>query len=112
LQENDDAFDISLRGMFFMALKGKNKGEIGFKFIQSGDTGIYTFDGELTAEYVDDLKRLLMVAMYRSENIIIDLRGVNRIDLPCSRLLKMAYDTSKRLQKIFLLNGIDKKRLE
>lgn len=68
--------------------------------------GIYSLSGKLTSRHEDDLKIVLMRALYNTERAVINLKEVSNIDESCLDLLKNAYCTSLRLKNPVIMTGI------
>ncbi len=69
-----------------------------FSFDQLENVGIFTFNSEITTEHEDELKILLMRAIYSIDRAILNFKNVSRIDLNCIQLLNRAHYTSVRLK--------------
>lgn len=70
-----------------------------FTFEKSGDVGILTFDGELDAGRIDELKAALMLSMNNAGHIILNFEKVTRLDDSCFKLLCSAHQISAKLNK-------------
>jgi anti-anti-sigma regulatory factor len=78
---------------------------VDMQYEENGDVGIYNLSGRLTTEREDDLKLLLMKALYRTDRAVVNLRDVTTIDHSCIRLLNKAYCTSIRLKSPIIITG-------
>ncbi|RJQ23268.1 MAG: hypothetical protein C4560_00940 [Nitrospiraceae bacterium] len=76
------------------------------EFEQFDSVGVFTFCGELTREYEDELKLVLMRAIHGIDRSVLKFNNVRRIDRKCTRLLKQAYRTSIRLKSPFIITGL------
>jgi anti-anti-sigma regulatory factor len=80
--------------------------KIDLAYEKSGGVGIYSLSGRLTAEQEDDLKIMLMKALYCTERAVINLKDITTIDHSCLKLLRNAYCTSLRLKNPVIMTGI------
>lgn len=80
--------------------------KIDLQYENSGGVGIFSLSGELTGDREDDLKLVLMRALYSTERAVIDFKNVSIIDDSCITLLKNAYCTSVRLRSPIIMTGI------
>ncbi len=78
---------------------------LNFRFEKSGDFGVLTFDGELTAEHAGGLKEALMVSLDNAEHVVVNFEKVTEIDGHCLRLFSMTRRKSARLKKCLTLTG-------
>lgn len=79
---------------------------IDLQYENTGGVGIYSLAGELTMQQGDDLKLILMRALYNTERAVINLKNVSMIDNSCLKLLNNAYCTSIRLKSSVIVTGI------
>lgn len=79
---------------------------INFTFKQFDNVGIFNLFGELTAEYQDELKLLLMRAIYGMDRAVLNLKKVTSIDFTCLNLLRNAYCASIRLKNPLILTEV------
>jgi anti-anti-sigma regulatory factor len=79
---------------------------IDMQYEENGEVGIYHFSGMLTADQEDDLKLLLMKALYSTDRAVVNLKDVTNIDQSCLTLLNKAYCTSIRLKSPIIITGI------
>lgn len=82
-----------------------------YTFEQSGRVGIFTFTGELTSKYEDNLKLLLMKAIHSIDKAVLNFKSVSNIDLKCLQLIRTAYCTSVRLKNPIILTEIPRNHL-
>ncbi len=76
-----------------------------FEFDQSGDIGILSFEGMLTANYRDDLRLALMMSIGSVNHIVLNFERVADIDPDCIQYLLRAVRTSRKLRKTVTLVG-------
>lgn len=76
------------------------------QYEENGEVGIYHLSGRLTADQEDDLKLLLMKALYSTDRAVVNLKDVTNIDHSCLTLLNKAYCTSIRLKSPIIITGI------
>lgn len=69
------------------------------RFEQSGSSGVLTFSGELTVEYVGEMRTALIQALINVDHVEMDFSGVTEVDLFCLQLLCSAHRTSLRFNK-------------
>lgn len=72
---------------------------IDLEYENNNGVGIYFLVGELTEHQEDDLKLILMRALYNTERAVINLKNVSLIGNSCLKLLNNAYCTSIRLKR-------------
>ena len=89
--------------------KGNSLEIMNFGFTQSGDIGLLTYGGELTAGHTRELKSALMRALDRVDHLIFSLDKVTAIDMACFQLLCMAQRISKGLNKRLTITGLRQK---
>ncbi len=77
--------------------------KINFTFEQFNNVGIFNLIGELTSEYEDELKLLLMRAIHGTDRAVLNMKKISKIDLTCFNLLRKAYCTSLRLKNPIIL---------
>ncbi len=77
-----------------------------YSFEQSDGIGIYTFRGELNSTHEDKLKMVLMRAIHSFERVVLNFKGVRRIDFECLKLLQRAYCTSVRLRNPVIMTYV------
>ncbi|MCL4456681.1 MAG: STAS domain-containing protein [Nitrospirae bacterium] len=78
---------------------------LNFRFEKSGDFGVLTFDGELTAEHAGGLKEALMVSLDNAEHVVVDFEKVTEIDEDCLQLFSTTCGRLARLKKCLTLTG-------
>lgn len=78
---------------------------LNFRFEKSGDFGVLTLDGELTAEHAGGLKEALMVSLDNAEHVVVNFDKVTEIDADCLKLFSTTYDRLTRLKKRLTLTG-------
>jgi len=79
---------------------------VDFQHEKVGKVGIFSLSGKLSANHEDDLKVILMRALYASERAVINFKDISTIDHSCINLLKKAYCTSLRLKRPFIMTGL------
>ncbi|MEW6739359.1 MAG: STAS domain-containing protein [Nitrospirota bacterium] len=80
---------------------------LGFRFEKTGDFGILTFDGEITAQHADRLKEALMVSLDNAEHVVVNFEKVSEIDVDCLCLFYTTWGMLARLKKRLTLTGIN-----
>lgn len=78
---------------------------LNFRFEKSGNFGVLTFDGELTAEHAGGLKEALMVSLDNAEHVLVDFEKVTEIDADCLQLFSTTCSRLTRLKKRLTLTG-------
>ncbi|HAK89175.1 MAG TPA: hypothetical protein DHV16_10460 [Nitrospiraceae bacterium] len=78
---------------------------LNFRFEKSGDFGVLTFDGELTAEHAGGLKEALMVSLDNAEHVLVNFEKVTEIDPDCLQLFSSTCGRLARLKKRLTLTG-------
>lgn len=79
---------------------------LNFRFEKSGNFGVLTFDGELTAEHAGGLKEALMVSLDNAEHVLVDFEKVTEIDADCLQLFSTTCGRLARLKKRLTLTGV------
>ncbi len=77
-----------------------------YKFEQHGTIGIFTFRGELSSDYEDELKLILMRAIHSMDRAVLNFKKVTHIDFKCLQLVEQAYLTSIRLKNPLILTDM------
>jgi anti-anti-sigma regulatory factor len=83
--------------------------KINYSFEQNDNVGIFSFINEITSAQEDDLKIVLMRAVYSIDRAVLNFKRVSRIDRSCITLLRKAYCTSLRLKNPIILTEIPDK---
>ena len=83
--------------------------KIQYTFEQNENVGIFNFFNAITSNQEDDLKIILMRAIYSIDRAVLNFRRVSRIDQSCIKLLRKAYCTSLRLKNPIILTEIPDK---
>ena len=86
--------------------------KINLHYEESGGVGIFSLSGELTADHEDDLKIVLMRALYSNERAVVNFKDVSKIDHYCIKLVKNAYCTSIRLRNPIIITGIPQEHID
>lgn len=86
--------------------------DLKWNFDQHDHVGIFAFSGELTHEFEDDLKLLLMRAIHGNDRAVLNFNKVTMIDRKCIQLLRKAYCTSLRLNNPLILTEVPKAYLD
>lgn len=76
-----------------------------YRYENSGEKGILTLNGELSAQCTDDLMEVLMMSLGNSEHLVVDLERVTVLDPSCHRLFTIACKTSSLLKKKVTFTG-------
>lgn len=85
---------------------------INLHYEENGVVGIFSLSGELTADQEDDLKIMLMRALYRTERAVVNFKDVSKINNSCIKLLNNAYCTSIRLRNPIIITGIPQEYID
>jgi anti-anti-sigma regulatory factor len=86
--------------------------KINFHYEENGGVGIFSLSGELTVNYEDDLKIVLMRALYGTERAVVNFKDVSKIDHSCIKLVKKAYCTSLRLRNPIIITGVPQEHID
>ncbi len=76
-----------------------------FEITRSGDFSILRLQGECTVQHSNELKMVLVDAIKKNENLIVDLEGITEMDISCLQLLCSAHNSSIKSNKQFSLNS-------
>lgn len=82
--------------------------KIDYTFELNSNIGIFSFNGDLTVDHEDDLKLILMKALYGTDRAVLNLGNVRKIDDSCMKLLKKAYLVSIRLKNPVIFTEVPK----
>ena len=77
-----------------------------FTFEKYEEVGIFKLAGHLTSDHEDELKLLLMRAVYSIDRAVLNLKEIIGIDARCLRLLRKAYCMSVRLKNPIILTEV------
>ena len=69
------------------------------KFEKSGDIGILVLIGDITAAYLKEVKRVLLLSMYNTDNLFFNFEKVTRIDKQCLNILCISCAVAGKLNK-------------
>jgi anti-anti-sigma regulatory factor len=86
--------------------------KINLHYEENGGVGIFSLSGELTVDQEDDLKIVLMRALYGTERAVVNFKDVLKINHSCIKLLKNAYCTSIRLRNPIIITGIPQEYID
>ena len=95
-----------------MAQSMITENKIDLQYEKTGGVGICSISGRLTAEQEDELKMVLMKALYSTKRAVIRLKEITKIDPCCLKLLRNAYCTSLRLKSPIIMTGIPEEYAE
>jgi anti-anti-sigma regulatory factor len=86
--------------------------KINLHYEENCGVGIFSLSGELTADQEDDLKIMLMRALYSTERAVVNFKDVSKINHSSIKLLKNAYCTSIRLRNPIIITGIPQEYID
>lgn len=75
------------------------------KMEKSDATQVLTLKGALTIERANELKLVLLDALDKNDNVVLNLEAVTEVDLSCLQLLCSAHRTSLDRHKQLSLEG-------
>ncbi len=80
-----------------------------YKVTKEGSKNIYNFNGEMTNDYLEELKNICAQAFVHHEpeySLILDLKGVKKIDIQCVKMICRAHRISKKMDDSLQILGL------
>jgi len=68
-------------------------------FIQSGDKGVVTLEGDLTLPHAEELKKVFLKALLKADDVAVGFGNIQDVDLSCLQLLCSAHRSAVRFKK-------------
>ncbi len=96
---------------FMLMAKKAGKG-MGIHVDQSGGKCVITFNGEATRQQAHELRTSFIKMLIDFDEVTVDLRGADRVDLPLLQLLCSAHRSAARLSKRLVFAGARPEFLE
>jgi anti-anti-sigma factor len=77
----------------------------GIKVDNDGSTGVLTLEGDMTIARMSDIREALMDMLAKSDDLLLDLSGLESTDMTLLQIICSAHHTAERLKKSFFCKG-------